>query len=601
MDRDFIAIIDFGSQYAHLIAKRIRHLGIYTRIFPPLTPVSDLAPARGIILSGGPQSVFGRQAVPVNPDILQLDRPLLGLCYGHQLMAHTLGGTVENLGRGEYGKTRLTFQEGGGSLLAGIAAEQTVWMSHGDTVQTPPPGFRAVAHTALCPVAAMVHESQPRYGLQFHPEVTDTPAGSRILANFVAITGARQSWSMSAYIRDAVAACKAQVGDRSVLMFLSGGVDSTVAFALLTEALGTQRVRGLLIDTGFLRKDEARTIMARYGELGYANVALLDASAEFLGAVAGLVDPQEKRQAIGETFLAVRNSYLESLHLDPEQWMLGQGTLYPDIIESGGTAHADVIKSHHNRVDAVTVLIEAGHVVEPLHELYKDEVRELGLELGLPADIVWRHPFPGPGLAINVLCASGEETYPEQAEHQARVNELLADSPFSGTLLPVCSVGVQGDNRTYTSPVALSGPQDWDTLEETAILLTNSIRGINRVVTLLRPTAMPALRPHPAQCTAERLGLLREADSLATDALGRAGLMRDIFQLLVILLPLGTGNEGECIVLRPVVSEDVMTAQFAKIPWDVVIPLADALLALPGVEAVFHDVTHKPPATFGWE
>lgn len=601
MDRDFIAIIDFGSQYAHLIAKRIRHLGIYTRIFPPLVPVSELTAAHGIILSGGPQSVFGRQAVPVNPEILQLDKPLLGLCYGHQLMAHTLGGTVENLGRGEYGKTRLTFQEGGGPLLDGIAAEQTVWMSHGDTVRTPPPGFRAVAHTALCPVAAMVHESQPRYGLQFHPEVADTPAGNRILANFVAITGARHGWSMDAYIREAVAECKACVGDRSVLMFLSGGVDSTVAFALLTEALGTQRVRGLLIDTGFLRKAEARTIMARYGELGYANVAFLDASAEFLGAVAQLIDPQEKRQAIGETFLTVRNSYLESLHLDPRHWMLGQGTLYPDIIESGGTAHADVIKSHHNRVDAVTALIEAGHVVEPLHELYKDEVRALGLALGLPEDIVWRHPFPGPGLAVNVLCASGEETYPEQPENQAQVDALLAETAYTGTMLPVRSVGVQGDNRTYTSPVALSGPQDWDALEETAILLTNSIRGVNRVVTLLRPAAMPPLRPHPALCTADRLDLLREADFLATEALRKAGLMRDIFQLLVILLPLGSGGRGECLVLRPVVSEDVMTAQFAKLPWDVVNPLADALLALPGVAAVFYDVTHKPPATFGWE
>jgi GMP synthase (glutamine-hydrolysing) len=304
---------------------------------------------------------------------------------------------------------------------------------------------------------------------------------------------------------------------------------------------------------------------------------------------------------VGETFVRVRDRYLAEMNLDAADWLLGQGTLYPDIIESGGSRHAEVIKWHHNRVQAVQDLIEQGHVVEPLKELYKDEVRALGTLLGLPESLVWRHPFPGPGLSINVLCATGRERFDGIESERSKLDELLRGSPFQGAVLPVRSVGVQGDQRTYKPPAVLIGPRDWDLLDRWSTRVTNELRAINRVVTLLAPERLPALKLHEAYCTRERLALLAEADALATEALERAGLMRSIFQLLVILLPLSDGEQGECLVLRPVVSEDVMTARFAELPWNVVLPLADKLRALPGVRAVFYDVTHKPPATFGWE
>jgi GMP synthase (glutamine-hydrolysing) len=418
---------------------------------------------------------------------------------------------------------------------------------------------------------------------------------------------------MEQFLSDALADCRSQVGERNVLMFLSGGVDSTVAYALLGKALGPGRLRGLLVDNGFLRKDEARLILERYRALGFTGVDFIDAADDFLRAVAPLADPQAKRQAIGETFLHVRERYLASLNLDPQLWLLGQGTLYPDIIESGGTQHAQVIKFHHNRVERIEELIAAGHVVEPLKELYKDEVRTLGETLGLPPELVWRHPFPGPGLAINVLCATGKETYPELPATRARLGEALRGTPYRGDVLPVRSVGVQGDGRTYAPPAALIGPQDWERLDELSTRLTNSVRAVNRVVTLLAPVvdalalpaepdrALAALTPRRAFCTKERLDLLREADWRVTRAVERAGLMREVFQILVILLPLGIAGAGECLVLRPVVSEDVMTAQFAKLPWPLVNALARELMGLPGIVAVFYDVTHKPPATFGWE
>ena len=602
MDRDCIAVIDFGGQYAHLIAKRIRHLGVFTRIFPPIVPVSELNQPKGIILSGGPESVIGEGAVPYNPELLSLDLPVLGLCYGHQLMAHHFGGEVRHLGQGEFGKTLLHLSgEAPGPVLAGVPSDTEVWMSHGDTVMAPPPDFRVLATSSLCPVAAMGHRTLPRFGLQFHPEVTDTPAGSRILENFLVLTGAERGWNIDQFLAEALADCGRLVGARNVLMFLSGGVDSTVAFTLLTRALGAERVKGLLIDTGFLRKDEAARIMVAYGTLGLENVELLDAEGDFLAAVRSLVDPQEKRHAVGETFLRVRDRYLAEVDLDPGQWLLGQGTLYPDIIESGGSAHAKVIKSHHNRVQGIEDLIAAGQVVEPLKDLYKDEVRALGAALGLPDEIVWRHPFPGPGLSINVLCATGREQFPELGEAAPKLEALLDGSPYRGALLPVRSVGVQGDSRTYALPAVLIGPRDWDGLEAASTRVTNGLRAVNRAVTLLAPEALPPLRPHEAYCTSERLDLLREADHLATRMLEREGLMREIFQLLVILLPLAPAGEGECLVLRPVVSEDVMTARFAQLPWPPLLALASDLLALPGIHAVFYDVTHKPPATFGWE
>jgi GMP synthase (glutamine-hydrolysing) len=407
---------------------------------------------------------------------------------------------------------------------------------------------------------------------------------------------------------------------------------------MLTRALGAKRLKGLLVDNGFLRKDEARAILERYRRIGFEGVDFIDASEDFLRAVAGLTDPQEKRKAVGETFIQVRERYLAGLKLDPNRWLLGQGTLYPDIIESGGTEHAEVIKFHHNRVERIGELIAAGYVVEPLKDLYKDEVRALGEALHLPPEIVWRHPFPGPGLSINVLCATGAETYPDLTTTRAKIGEVLLGTSYRGDALPVRSVGVQGDGRTYTPPAVLIGPRDWTALEDLSVRITNGVRAVNRVVALLSPAGLPVLAVRPAFCTWDRLDLLREADAIVTRGIEAAGLMREVFQILVILLPLGTpvpdgggsaggsrqalgdsaggsrqalgdstgGSRqalatGECLVLRPVVSADVMTAQFARLPWPLVERIAQELMALPDVRAVFYDVTHKPPATFGWE
>ena len=354
-----------------------------------------------------------------------------------------------------------------------------------------------------------------------------------------------------------------------------------------------------------MRKHESEGILKRYSQLGYKNIQSRNYSSFFLEALTGQVDPQVKRQIIGTTFIKMRDRFLNELNLNPQDWMLGQGTLYPDIIESGGTEYAEVIKIHHNRVKEVLDLESTGNVVEPLKDLYKDEVRKVGTLLGLPESILWRHPFPGPGLSINVLCARGDELFPQIEQSLKKVRDCLKDSECSYQILPVRSVGVQGDQRTYASPVALKNtPRDWDWLESQATKITNEVRTINRVVLLLGSNTKGSSTQfnfHKAFCTKDRLDLLREADYKATKFFEKHGLMHKIFQLLVILLPVSKNGEEESLVLRPVVSEDVMTAQFARIDWKLIDHLVESLLDISGIENVFYDITHKPPATFGWE
>ncbi|HCP34807.1 MAG TPA: glutamine-hydrolyzing GMP synthase, partial [Deltaproteobacteria bacterium] len=420
--------------------------------------------------------------------------------------------------------------------------------------------------------------------------------------NFAEICGVSRNWSMKNFINQAREQIQTEVGSRKVLMFLSGGVDSSVAFALLNQALGTERVLGLYMDNGFMRKEESEQIMQRYQEFGYTNIEARNFSSEFLKALEGLTDPQKKRHQVGAVFIQMRERFLQQLDLNPEDWMLGQGTLYPDIIESGGSEHANVIKSHHNRVEEVVDLMEAGQLVEPLKDLYKDEVRELGSLLGLPDSIVWRHPFPGPGLSVNVLCSDGTESVEMDRRLEQEILDVLPEGGCKASILPVRSVGVQGDQRTYTPPAVLwEAPEDWNWLEEQSIQITNAIREVNRVVMLLSPSNLPPLKIREAYCTKERLDLLREADALVTKTLIEHDLMRSIFQLLVILLPLSQDGLGDSLVLRPVCSEDVMTAQFARLDWKLLRTLQQPLLDLSGIDAIFYDITHKPPATFGWE
>ena len=602
--QDFIAVLDFGSQYAHLIAKRIRHLGAYTKIFSPSAKENLLQYAKGIVLSGGPASVYSTDIPKFNSNILNLDLPILGLCYGHQLIAKEFGGAITNTGKGEFGKAILQ-QTSDFPLWQNVSFPNQVWMSHQDSVTKCPPDFEVTGVTESGNVAAMRHRKRRIYTLQFHPEVNDTEQGKKMLDNFINTCEIYSKWSMETFIKETTERLQQEVGERKVLMFISGGVDSSVAFALLDRVLGRDQMLGLYIDNGFMRKDESTEIIERYRQLGYTNIQSRVYSTFFLDAVANQVDPQIKRQTIGATFIGMRDKFLNELNLSAQEWMLGQGTLYPDIIESGGTEHAEVIKSHHNRVQEVLDLLDSGNVVEPLKDLYKDEVRQVGSLLGLPDSIVWRHPFPGPGLAINVLSARGDESFPNLEQTAAEVSNCLKESNCDFSILPVRSVGVQGDQRTYTSPAALiNTPRDWDWLEKEATRLTNEVRNINRVVLQLDSNNKDLNAPYiirGAFCSKERLDLLREAEFMATQMLKENGLMEKIFQLLVILLPISKNGKEDSLVLRPVVSEDVMTAQFARINWNLLDPLVESILGLSGIETVFYDITHKPPATFGWE
>ncbi len=595
-----IVILDFGGQYTHLIARRVREFGAYSDIRPPETLANDLRDAAGIILSGGPQSVYEKGSPQADPNIVSLGVPVLGLCYGHQWLGQTLGGAVKPAATKEYGDTHLRVKGNGGGLLSGLPKEFTVWMSHGDEVADLPPGFACVASTDACLNAAMEDTARRIYGIQFHIEVTHTEHGMDILRRFTELCEAAP-WSVEGY-RDRLAAqLREEVGARKAFMLVSGGVDSTVAFTMLNDVLGPERVQGLLVDTGLMRKGEVAYIREAFGKLKIDNLHIEDASEEFFAALNGVTDPEQKRRIIGETFLAVQKRVSEGMGLSADKgWMLGQGTIYPDTIESGGTKHADHIKTHHNRVSAVQELIRQGLVVEPLRELYKDEVRTLGEELGLPHELVWRHPFPGPGLGVRILCADKADTdlqYPD-VHTQALVEEMLR--VHGGRALPIRSVGVQGDGRTYRHAVAFFSetPREW--LAEQATSIPNTSRVFNRVLLCTSHDRPQDFVFTPGGITRERADLLREADAVVDEHMRAAGLYEKIWQFPVVLLPFGTRSGGQSVVLRPVVSTDAMTAKAAVLPDDVCAAMTRRLTQI-GIDLVFLDLTNKPPATIEWE
>lgn len=601
-----IAILDFGSQYAHLGARRLRALGVYTEILAPETPVSELGQYSGIIFSGGPASVYEEGAPTVDPKVFELGKPILGICYGHQLMTHLLGGKVEpGHGQGsEFGKTKIKIQKAEG-IFAGHAREEVqVWMSHGDRVTALAPGFEILASSPDDSYSAIGDTKRHFYGLQFHPEVVHTLCGQSIYQQFLNLCGIEADWNIKDFIQEALEDIPKQVKERKVFMLVSGGVDSTVAFLLLNKALGPERLYGLLIDTGFLRHQEAETISARLHEAGFDNLHVLQAEEVFYKALEGVIEPEMKREIIGRTFLEVQRKALADLNLNPEEWMLGQGTIYPDTIETGASKHSAKIKTHHNRVPEIAELIEQGLVIEPLKELYKDEVREVGERLGLPHDLVWRHPFPGPGLAVRILCAK-EADWPEAHQIlEERIQDFLRmkGSKLSGKILPLKSVGVQGDFRTYRHPLLLQGPSDWDELLRLAPLLTNQFSEINRVLYLLAPEKLQNIAVTPGTLTLERVTCTQMADQRVMDYIKEAGHYDLLWQCPTILVPLSVNTEGkESLVLRPVVSEDVMTAHVAELPWEGLHGLAQKLLDDPRLSAVFYDITNKPPGTIEWE
>jgi GMP synthase (glutamine-hydrolysing) len=632
MTHDTIAVVDFGGQYAHLIATKIRRLHVLAEIRQPEDPTPLFAGYKGIVLSGSPSlSAFGEDST-YNKEIYDLDIPILGFCFGHQEIAKHYGGTVVHGGR-EWGRADLHIAPSH-PLFVGLDSVEQVWMSHFDSVTAVGPDFVELGYTTLGQAgephryAAIGSNKHRRYGLQFHPEVDDTVHGSEMIRNFVlGICGCRPSWTMQRYLEEEVARVREQAGDRSVFLLASGGVDSTVAAKLFGLALGPDRLHLLHVDNGLMRKDESRKVLQTLKTLGLdRHLHFVDASETFLTALEGVVEPERKRRIIGDTFVEVFEREAERLGIaqqgQPEtaaaSLLLGQGTIYPDTIETGGTKRADTIKTHHNRVPVIERMIAEGRVVEPLAELYKVEVRELGEQLGVPREMIWRHPFPGPGLGVRLLCSNGCEDREGFEDIEPQVGVIAKRYGVSATALPLRSVGVKADLRSYEHPVLVSlGPSKlgpyaesegadtdttWERLLEFAGTIFREVIGINRCVWNLGPGVPARVRPLAATVTRPRLDLLREADAIVMDALRRHGLYDTIWQCPTVLVPLEIDGAGhEFVIVRPIHSERAMTATPARLHAAVLADLRRQILPLPGVSGIALDITSKPPGTIEWE
>jgi len=550
---------------------------VYAEVRPSETPAAEIAFAKGVIISGGPSSVYDAGSPTADAAIFATGQPVLGICYGQQLMTHLLGGRVKPGERGEYGLAMLDLDETPDPMFEGLGGSQQIWMNHRDVVETPPAGFRVVGRTDTCAVAAIADQQRRLYGLQFHPEVVHTVRGLEYLSNFVfRICGCERDWDPRHRLPMIEQEIRETTGDRSVFFFVSGGVDSSVAFALCRRALGADRARGVYVDTGLMREGETEFVR------GLGGLSIEDCSAQFLEPLEGVTDPETKRHIIGEEFVRVQERIMESRSLADERWILGQGTIYPDTIESGGTAKASVIKTHHNRVAGIQKLIAAGRIVEPLKSFYKDEVREVGRELGLPGSLMERHPFPGPGLAIRCLCAKSDAP--------------LERTP-DGWIIPVRSVGVQGDARTYAPVLAI------DAIDHArATAATNRVRGVNRVVAPVEThTQIHDMAVRTAAISPARLERLRKADAIVRRLSHESGFDRKVWQFPVILIPLGSADAPDSIVLRPIDSVDGMTAQSVLMDAKLLSEMCGKLLEVAGVAGVFYDLTHKPPGTIEWE
>lgn len=499
MDHELIIVLDFGGQYNQLIARRVRECGVYCEVKSCTTPLAELKAKNpiGIIFTGGPNSVYLENSPQVDPEIFAWGIPILGICYGCQLMAHTLGGRVmeaqEDTAR-EYGKTT-TYYNTDSKLFQGLPVEGISWMSHGDYMAQVPPGFALIAHTDACPNAAIADELRGFYGVQYHPEVNHTENGVNMIRNFLyEVCGAKGDWTMGDYCKSTIASIREKVGNGKVLLALSGGVDSSVAAALLAEAVGNQ-LTCVFVDHGLMRKNEGNEVEAAFGKWDI-NFVRVDAEARFLGKLSGVIDPETKRKIIGEEFIRVFEEEAKKIGVVD---YLVQGTIYPDVIESGA-GNAAVIKSHHN-VGGLPDYVDFKEIIEPLRLLFKDEVRQLGRELGLPEYLVMRQPFPGPGLAIRIIGEITKEKADTLREADAIFREEIANAgldksinQYFAVLTNMRSVGVMGDGRTYDYTLALRGvttsdfmTADWaripyEVLDKISVRIVNEVSGINRIV-----------------------------------------------------------------------------------------------------------------------
>ncbi len=592
-----IIILDFGGQYAHLIASRIRHENVLAEIYNPDDPeiLKNFENVKGVIFSGGPQNISEESTLNCDPKIFEKNIPILGICFGHQFVNHFYGGKVIGAETKEFGPTEVEITENSCPLFANIPAKSIFWMSHGDEVGVLGKGFEPVAKTKIGANAAVWNRAKNIFGIQFHPEVTHSEFGNQVLRNFLNICDIKKDWTIEKFLEENEKRLHAQIGDRNVFLFVSGGVDSTVAFAMLTKILGANRVRGCFVDTGLLRKNEVEFVETNLRKLG-ANLTVLRESETFLRRLKGVSDPEKKREIIGHTFLDVQQKFFAKEKIG-DDWLLGQGTIYPDTIETGGTKNSAKIKTHHNRAPEVQKLIDAGKIIEPLAELYKDEVRTLGRLLKLPPELVDRHPFPGPGLGVRILGAK------EMIEKDVSKEDWI-DNRF--LVLPIKSVGVQGDSRTYRHPAILREEAfDLEKMESIAVKKINESVGINRVIVSLGQNfdgEISNILVRKSYVDAKRVAILQKADDIIDQNLRAMNLYDKAWQFPVVSVPVVFNRVGkESIILRPIDSIDAMSASVAKLPKEFFDKCAEEILQDENVSAVFVDVTSKPPGTIEWE
>ncbi len=593
-----IIILDFGGQYAHLIASRIRREGVLAEIYnPDETPVEFFQDEniRGIVLSGGPQSVYEDDSPQCDPAIFNLKIPVLGICYGHQWLNYSLNGKVvpgKDSGK-EFGRAELAHTQEC-PLFDNIPTTSTFWMSHGDEVSKLGDGFVVAGTTNSCDNAAVWNKEKNLYGIQFHPEVTHSEFGGTILKNFVKnICGCHGDWTIAKFLEEHKAVLKEKIGARKVVLFVSGGVDSTVCFVLLAKILGNKNVEGIFVDTGLLRQNEVDFVENSIGKLGIKLTTLREAQT-FLSNLEGKTDPEEKREIIGNTFLEVQRKYFAHHKLD-ENVLLAQGTIYPDTIETGATKNSVKIKTHHNRVPEIQKLIDEGKVIEPIADLYKDEVRALGELLGLPHQLVWRHPFPGPGLGVRILCSAEE-----MANSDLNI-ENIDKNVYK--ILPIKSVGVQGDSRTYRHPAVIQTDEsDLGLLENIATQIINQDNNVNRCLVHLGGSQLENINVFQTDINPARVKILQDADHIVTLALEKYNCYETVWQFPVVLVPMAfDGNGKESVILRPINSVDAMSASVGKLPQAFFDEVTSNILKDENISAVFLDVTSKPPGTIEWE